>query len=202
MDLVDQTEEQDPFGFRGGNRGGKTAAADDGPSRTSADEMGESPVTASEVDEDDQQQIRPKRKKSMVKRYKPLRRKFAARFTAKRSLNGGTVRRTFMKPLLVRPSHLPYHIKLTWESACDVCYFEFTWESACAVCYFELQEAFNRYCTAERRRLKGDPDNPAMTDREAVACAVASWKVLSRAEKERWFVFPSCMVSTFVSVRG
>jgi len=73
------------------------------------------------------------------------------------------------------------------------------------VCYFELQEAFNRYCTAERRRLKGDPHNPVMTDREAVACAVASWKVLSRAEKERWFVFqlsPSCIVATFVSVRG
>ena len=107
MGLVDQTEEQGPFGFRGGNNGGKTAAADDGPSRTSADEMGESPVTASELDEDDQQQIRPKRKISMVKRYKPLRRKFTTRFTAKRSLNGGTVRRTFMKPLLVRPSHLP-----------------------------------------------------------------------------------------------
>ena len=51
-------------------------------------------------------------------------------------------------------------------------------------------EAYNRYTTAERRRLRGDPNQPAMTDREAFALAVAKWRKLSDQEKEEWRVKP------------
>lgn len=44
-------------------------------------------------------------------------------------------------------------------------------------------EAFNRYMTVERRRLKA---TATLTDRRAFELSRASWKALSHAEKQKW----------------